>query len=99
MTKEKQEPTQKMKFAIRILNCHVDGQGYVQKHFFDFFRLKVGTKNRISTCYTKNIDRILKCPDRLRSDFYKLVNLRLATFGFSNPGFTTLNLNIVFRNC
>ena len=23
-----------MKFAIGILTCHVDGQGYVQKHFF-----------------------------------------------------------------
>ena len=24
----------KMKFAIGILTCHVNGQGYVQKHFF-----------------------------------------------------------------
>ena len=23
-----------MKFAIGILTCHVDGQGYVQNHFF-----------------------------------------------------------------
>ena len=40
---------------------------------------KVETKNKISTCYTKNIDRILKCLDKLRSNFYKLVNLRLTT--------------------
>ena len=23
-----------MKFAIGMLTCHVDGQGYVEKHFF-----------------------------------------------------------------
>ena len=23
-----------MKFAIGMLACHVDGQGYVEKHFF-----------------------------------------------------------------
>ena len=66
------------------------------------FRLcisKVGTKNEISTCYTKNIDRILKCLDKLRSNFYKLVNLRLTTITFWNPGFMTLNLKIIFQNC
>ena len=25
--------TKKMKFAIGMLTCHVDGQGYVEKHF------------------------------------------------------------------
>ena len=60
---------------------------------------KVETKNKISTCYTKNIDRILKCLDKLRSNFYKLVNLRLATITFWNPGFMTLNLKIIFQNC
>ena len=29
---EKQQ--KKMKFAIGMLTCHVDGQGYVEKHFF-----------------------------------------------------------------
>ena len=56
-------------------------------------------KKKNSTCYTKNMNRILKCSDRLRSDFHKLANLRLTTFGFWNPGFTTLNLKIIFRNC
>ena len=66
------------------------------------FRLcisKVETKNKISTCYTKNIDRILKCLDKLRSNFYKLVNLRLTLNTFGNPGFMTLNLKIIFQNC
>ena len=56
-------------------------------------------KNTFSTSYTKNIDRILKCLDKLRSNFYKLVNLRLATITFWNPGFMTLNLKIIFQNC
>ena len=56
-------------------------------------------KNTFSTSYTKNIDRILKCLDKLRSDFYKLVNLRLTTITFWNPGFMTFNLKIIFQNC
>ena len=32
--KRKIEKQQKMKLAIEILTCHVDGQGYVEKHFF-----------------------------------------------------------------
>ena len=49
------------------------------KTLFRLCSSKVETKNKISTCYTKNIDRILKCLDKLRSNFYKLVNLRLTT--------------------
>ena len=52
----------------------------------------------LCTCYTKNIDRILKCLDRLGSNFQKLVNLRLTTFTFWNPGFMTLNLKVTFQN-
>ena len=82
MTKEKQKPTQKMTFAIVILTCDVDGQGYGQKHFFGCVVSKLKQKKKNSTCYTKNINRILKCSDRLRSDFHKLANLRLTIFGF-----------------
>ena len=32
--KRKTETRQKMKFAIGMLTCHVDSQGYVKKHFF-----------------------------------------------------------------
>ena len=66
------------------------------------FRLcssKVETKNQISTCYTKNIERMLKCLERLGSNFCKLANLRLTTFTFWNPGFMTLNLKIIFQDC
>ena len=34
MTKEKWKSNKKMKLAIGILTCHVDDQGYVEKHFF-----------------------------------------------------------------
>ena len=34
MTKEKWKSSKKMKLAIEILTCHVDDQGYVEKHFF-----------------------------------------------------------------
>ena len=57
---------------------------------------KVETKNKTSTCYTKNIDRILKCLGKLRSNFSKL---RLTTITFWNPGFMTLNLKIIFQKC
>ena len=56
-------------------------------------------KKTFSTSYTKNIDRILKCLDKLRSNFYKLVNLRLTTITFWNQGFMTFNLKIIFQNC
>ena len=69
------------------------------KTLFRLCSSKVETKNKISTCYTKNVDRILKYLDKLRSNFYKLVNLRLATITFWNPGFMTLNLKIIFQNC
>ena len=32
--KRKTETHQKMKFAIVMLTSYVDGQGYVEKHFF-----------------------------------------------------------------
>ena len=43
--------------------------------------------------------RILKCFDRLRSNFHKLVSFRLNTFGFWNSAFITFNLKIIFQNC
>ena len=55
------------------------------KTFFQLPSSKFGTKKN-STCYSKNIDRILKCLDRLRSNFYKLANLRLTTFTYWKPG-------------
>ena len=55
--------------------------------------------SKFSTCCTKNIHRILKCFDRLRSNFYKLASLRLTRFTFWNPGFMTLNLQIIFQDC
>ena len=33
-----------MKFAIGMLTCHVDGQGYVQKHFFGCVARKLKQK-------------------------------------------------------
>ena len=66
------------------------------------FRLRsseVEIKSKPSTCYTNNIDRILKCLDKLRSNFYRLVNLKLTTITFWKPGFMTLNLKIIFQNC
>ena len=33
---EKQQ--KKKKFAIGMLTCHVDGQGYVEKHFFGYLK-------------------------------------------------------------
>ena len=62
-----------MKLAIEIPTCHVDGQGYVEKHFFGCVTWKL-KQNKISTCYTKNIDRILRRLDKLRS------NLRQSLF-------------------
>ena len=69
------------------------------KALFRLCSLKIKTKNWIPTCYTNNIDTILKCLDRLRSNFHKLVNLRLTTFTFCNPSFMTLNLKMTFQNC
>ena len=69
------------------------------KTLFRLCSSKVETKNWISTCYTKNIDQILKCSDRLRSNSHKLATPRLATSTFWNPGFMTLNLKIIFQNC
>ena len=71
--KRKIEKQQKMKLAIEIPTCHVDGQGYVEKHFFGCVTRKL-KQNKISTCYTKNIDRILTRLGKLRS------NLRQSLF-------------------
>ena len=68
------------------------------KTFFRLCSSKVETKNKISACYTKNIDRILKSSNKLRSNFYKLVSRRLITITFWNPGFMTLNLKNIFQN-
>ena len=76
-----------------MLTCHVDEQWCVEKKLLLLCSLKVSTYD------TKNIDRILKCLDRLRSNFHKLANLRLTTLAFWNPGFTALNLKIIFQNC
>ena len=40
----------------------------------------------------------MKYLDRLRSNFYKLANLRLTTFIFWTPGYMTLNLKFIFQN-
>ena len=47
MTKEKKKPTEKMKFATGILTCHVDSQGYVQKHFFGCVAWKLKQKIKV----------------------------------------------------
>ena len=33
-----------MKFAIGMLICHVDGKGYVEKHFFGYAARKLKQK-------------------------------------------------------
>ena len=35
-----------MKFAIGMLTCHVDGQGYVEKHFFGCVARKLKQKTK-----------------------------------------------------
>ena len=40
------KPTQKMKFVIGMLTCHVDGQGYVEKHFFGCVARKLKQKTK-----------------------------------------------------
>ena len=35
-----------MKFAIGMLTCHVDGQGYVEKHFLGCVALKLKQKTK-----------------------------------------------------
>ena len=50
------------------------------------------------TCYTRNIDRILKYLDK-RSNFHELPNLRLNTFTFWNQGFMTLYQKVIYQNC
>ena len=44
MTKEKQRRSKEMKFAIGMLTCHVDNQGYVEKHFFGCVAQKLKQK-------------------------------------------------------
>ena len=78
-----------------MLTCHVDGQGYVEKHFSGCVALSLKQKIKFLPATL----RILKCLDKLRSNFRKLVNLRLNTITFWNPGFMTFNLKIIFQNC
>ena len=54
-----------MYFAIDMLICHVDGQGYVEKYFFGCVarKFKQEIKFLPVPIYAKNIDRILKCLD------------------------------------
>ena len=54
--KRKIEKQQKMKLAIEILTCHADGC---------YSKVE---KNKNSTCYTKNRDRILTRLHKLRSN-------------------------------
>ena len=96
--KRKLEKQQKNEICNRNADLPCWWPRICQKTLFRLCSSKVETKNKISTCYTKNIDRILKCLDKLRSNFYKLVNLRLTTITFWNPGFMTLNLKIIFQN-
>ena len=42
--KRKIEKKQNMKLTIEILTCHVDGQGYVEKHFFSCVTRKLKQK-------------------------------------------------------
>ena len=44
--KKNRKATKKMKFAIGMLTCHVDGQGYVEKHFLDCVALKLKQKTK-----------------------------------------------------
>ena len=41
---EKQQQKKKKKFAIGMLTCHVDGQGFVEKYFFDCVARKLKQK-------------------------------------------------------
>ena len=36
-----------MKFAIEILTCHVDGQGYIEKYFFGCVARKLKKKIKL----------------------------------------------------
>ena len=42
--KKNRKATKKMKFAIGMLTCHVDGQGYVEKHVFGCVARKLKQK-------------------------------------------------------
>ena len=61
-----------------MLTCHVDGKGYVEKRFFGCVARKLKQKNKFQPATLK----IRKCLDRLRSNFHKQANPRLATFTF-----------------
>ena len=41
---KKNRKATKKKFAIGMLTCHVDGQGYVEKHFFGCVARKLKQK-------------------------------------------------------
>ena len=42
--KKNRKATKKMKFAIGMLTCHVDGQGCVEKYFFSCVAQKLKQK-------------------------------------------------------
>ena len=53
-TTKETETHQKIKFAIGMLTCHVDSQGYLEKHFFGCvaWKLKQKVKFRPATLRT-----------------------------------------------